>query len=66
MADTQVLNRFTSSAQPELTQEQLAHTRFPLGEMCKPDVRESARQHGLNVLADKPDSQEICFVPGGD
>jgi tRNA-specific 2-thiouridylase len=49
-----------------LTQEQLAHTRFPLGEMRKPDVRESARQHGLNVLADKPDSQEICFVPSGD
>src|SRR5437763_3588020 len=49
-----------------LTQEQLAHTRFPLGEMRKPDVRESARSHGLNVLADKPDSQEICFVPGGD
>src|SRR5205085_11203500 len=49
-----------------LTQEQLAHTRFPLGEMRKPDVRESARQHGFNVLADKPDSQEICFVPGGD
>src|SRR5256886_5638115 len=49
-----------------LTQEQLAHTRFPLGEMRKPDVRESARAHGLNILADKPDSQEICFVPGGD
>src|SRR4051812_13472779 len=49
-----------------LTQEQLAHTRFPLGEMKKPDVRESARAHGLNVLADKPDSQEICFVPSGD
>src|SRR3954471_5741441 len=49
-----------------LTQEQLEHTRFPLGEMKKPDVRESARAHGLNVLADKPDSQEICFVPSGD
>src|SRR5437588_5315331 len=49
-----------------LTQEQLSRTRFPLGEMRKPEVRESARQHGLNVLADKPDSQEICFVPGGD
>jgi len=34
--------------------------------MRKPEVRESARQHGLNILADKPDSQEICFVPGGD
>src|SRR3954471_16489976 len=49
-----------------LTQEQLSRTLFPLGEMRKPDVRESARQHGLAVLADKPDSQEICFVPGGD
>src|SRR5712664_3230491 len=49
-----------------LTQVQLRRTRFPVGEMRKPEVRESARQHGLNVLADKPDSQEICFVPGGD
>ena len=49
-----------------LTQEQLSRTRFPLGEMRKPEVRESARNHGLSVLADKPDSQEICFVPGGD
>jgi tRNA-specific 2-thiouridylase len=49
-----------------LTQEQLARTLFPLGEMYKPDVRENARAHGLHVLADKPDSQEICFVPGGD
>ena len=49
-----------------LTQEQLSRTRFPLGEMQKPAVREEARQQGLTVLADKPDSQEICFVPGGD
>jgi tRNA-specific 2-thiouridylase len=48
-----------------LTQEQLSRTRFPLGGMRKPEVRELARQHGL-ALADKPDSQEICFVPGGD
>src|SRR5580658_2914468 len=48
-----------------LTQEQLAHTLFPLGEMTKPQVRELARRHGL-ALAEKPDSQEICFVPGGD
>jgi tRNA-specific 2-thiouridylase len=48
-----------------LTQEQLSHTLFPLGEMTKPEVRERARQHGL-ALAEKPDSQEICFVPGGD
>jgi len=48
-----------------LTQEQLAHTLFPLGQMTKLEVRETARQHGLR-LAEKPDSQEICFVPGGD
>jgi tRNA-specific 2-thiouridylase len=48
-----------------LTQEQLSRTQFPLGEMTKPEVRELARQHGL-ALAEKPDSQEICFVPGGD
>ena len=48
-----------------LTQEQLAHTLFPLGRMTKPEVREAARRHGLK-LAEKPDSQEICFIPGGD
>ncbi|MGD0294944.1 MAG: tRNA 2-thiouridine(34) synthase MnmA [Terracidiphilus sp.] len=48
-----------------LTQEQLAHTLFPLGRMTKTEVREAARQHGL-ALAEKPDSQEICFIPGDD
>jgi tRNA-specific 2-thiouridylase len=48
-----------------LTQDQLTRTRFPLGEMTKPEVRELARRYGL-ALAEKPDSQEICFVPGGD
>ena len=48
-----------------LTQEQLSRTIFPLGDMTKPQVRELARAHGL-ALAEKPDSQEICFVPGGD
>ena len=38
---------------------------FPLGGMMKPEVRQLAQQHGL-ALAQKPDSQEICFVPGGD
>ena len=38
---------------------------FPLGHLTKPEVREAARQHGL-ALAEKPDSQEICFIPGGD
>ena len=48
-----------------LTQEQLSRTLFPLGHMKKPEVRELAREHHL-ALAEKPDSQEICFVPGGD
>jgi len=48
-----------------LSQEQLSRTLFPLGGMTKPEVRELARKHGL-ALAEKPDSQEICFVPGGD
>lgn len=48
-----------------LTQEQLSRTRFPLGDRRKPEVRELARVHGL-ALAEKPDSQEICFVPNGD
>lgn len=48
-----------------LTQEQLSKTMFPLGRLTKPEVREMARVHGL-ALAEKPDSQEICFIPGGD
>jgi tRNA-uridine 2-sulfurtransferase len=48
-----------------LGQEQLAHTRFPLGEMTKPRVRELAAELGLATAA-KRDSQEICFVPRGD
>src|SRR5213080_1665688 len=48
-----------------LTQEQLSRTLLPLGGMTKPEVRELARGYGL-ALAEKPDSQEICFVPGGD
>jgi tRNA-specific 2-thiouridylase len=48
-----------------LTQAQLSRTIFPLGEMTKVEVRARARQYSL-ALAEKPDSQEICFVPGGD
>jgi tRNA-uridine 2-sulfurtransferase len=48
-----------------LTQAQLAHAAFPIGEMTKSDVRAYARDRQLPV-ADKPDSQEICFVPDGD
>ncbi|HET9087976.1 MAG TPA: tRNA 2-thiouridine(34) synthase MnmA [Acidobacteriaceae bacterium] len=48
-----------------LTQEQLSRTLFPLGNYKKPDVRTLARGQGL-ALADKADSQEICFIPGGN
>jgi tRNA-specific 2-thiouridylase len=48
-----------------LRQDQLDHARFPLGELTKPEVRAVARSLGL-ATADKPESQEICFVPGGD
>jgi tRNA-specific 2-thiouridylase len=46
----------------DLTEEQLSRARFPLGELTKPEVREIARDAGLPNW-DKPDSQEICFVP---
>ena len=48
-----------------LSQEQLARTRFPLGELRKPQVRAIAEAQGF-VNARKPDSQDICFVPDGD
>jgi tRNA-specific 2-thiouridylase len=46
------------------TREQLQYLRFPLGDMTKPETRELARRFGLEV-ADKHDSQDICFVPSG-
>lgn len=48
-----------------LTQEQLAHTRMPLGAMHKSETRRIAEEQGF-YNADKPDSQDICFVPDGD
>lgn len=48
-----------------LSQEQLSHTVFPLGEYLKSDVRRMAEQRGFPMAA-KPDSQDICFVPDGD
>ena len=48
-----------------LTQEQLAHTRFPLGGMLKEETRKIAEANGF-VNARKRDSQDICFVPDGD
>lgn len=47
------------------TREQLDYLRFPLGGMPKSDTRKHATRLGLQV-ADKPDSQDICFVPNGD
>jgi len=49
----------------ELNQSQLAMAMFPLGDLEKGEVRDIARRIGLPV-ADKPDSQEICFIPDGD
>lgn len=48
-----------------LTQKQLAHTLFPLGNYKKEEVRKTAQKYGLAV-AGKPDSQEICFIPDDD
>ena len=48
-----------------LTQEQLARTLMPIGEYEKPEVRRIAQERGL-IVAQKPDSQEICFVPDRD
>lgn len=48
-----------------MTQEQLAHTLFPLGEFYKTDIRKMAEENGF-INARKHDSQDICFVPDGD
>ncbi len=48
-----------------LTQDELAHTFFPLGKLLKSEVRKIAEQYELSN-ANKPDSQDICFVPDGD
>ena len=48
-----------------LTQEQLSHTLFPLGNLTKPEIREIGAQNGF-VNAHKSDSQDICFIPDGD
>ena len=47
------------------SQEQLDYLRFPLGGIDKSETRSIAQKLNLNV-ADKPDSQDICFVPNGD
>lgn len=48
-----------------LTQHQLKHLELPLGDLSKPEIREKAEKGGL-VNANRPDSQDICFVPDGD
>ena len=48
-----------------LTQREMRRLRLPIGEYRKPQIREIAAEAGLPV-ADKPDSQEICFIPNGD
>ena len=50
----------------KLTQDNLARTLFPLGELTKPEVRRIALQHGYEKLSQKGESQEICFIPDND
>ena len=59
------LNRDQSYFLFNTTREQLNFLRFPLGNLLKDETRNIARELDLNV-ADKPDSQDICFVPSGD
>lgn len=49
-----------------LTQENLARTIFPLGELTKPEVRQIALKEGFEKLSKKQESQEICFIPDND
>ncbi len=48
-----------------LNKEILSNTKFPLGEYSKEEIREIAKKHGL-MVANKPDSQDICFIENGD
>jgi len=56
-------NKDQSYALWGVSQENLARTIFPLGNLTKPRIREMASEFGLDEVADKPDSYEICFVP---
>ncbi len=58
------LNKDQSYVLYAMTQEQLAHTKFPLGELTKPEVRKIAEERGF-LNAKKRDSQDICFVVNG-
>ena len=59
-------NKDQSYALWGLPQEHLARSIFPLGELTKPRIREMASEYGLDRVADKPDSYEICFIPDND
>ena len=59
------LNKDQSYVLYDLSEEQLAHTLFPLGEFTKPEVREIADEYQF-VTSHKSESQDICFVPDGD
>ena len=48
-----------------LNKDQIAHAMFPLGDTPKIEVREEARSRGL-LVADKPDSHDVCFIADGD
>ncbi len=49
-----------------LPQEHLARSIFPLGKFTKPQIRQMATDYGLDAVANKPDSYEICFIPDDD
>ena len=59
------VNKDQSYVLYSMTQEQLAHTLFPVGEMHKDKIRDIAEENKL-INANKPDSQDICFIPDGD
>jgi tRNA-specific 2-thiouridylase len=59
------LNKDQSYVLYDLSEEQLRHTLFPLGEFTKPEVRTIAEEYGF-VTSHKSESQDICFVPDGD
>ncbi|MEM1042144.1 MAG: tRNA 2-thiouridine(34) synthase MnmA [Bacteroidota bacterium] len=59
-------NKDQSYALWGLPQEHLARSLFPLGNYTKPRIREMASEYGLDRVADKPDSYEICFIPDND
>lgn len=49
-----------------LTEDNLRHTIFPLGDLTKDEVRRIAAAHGYDALVKKPESQEVCFIPDND